>query len=96
MKPVQVLELPHNGRGKIYGPGEGPSFPGEVDTLRAPVPYANLPIPMPALLSVWTLDDRVIAAWADDAQIRWQDLDTVVMGVEQYNEDCRRLMESEG
>jgi hypothetical protein len=48
-------------------------------------------MPMPQLLLATTdHDGRVIAAQADDQRVRWQDLDTVVMAVEQFNQDCAR------
>jgi hypothetical protein len=98
MTPVHVISMPFNGRCELYGsdgPGEGPHFPCEDDDEeRGPGPFAygqqwaTLPILMPGCLTIFTdHEGRVIAAWADELQIRWKDLDTVVRGVEQYNAD---------
>jgi hypothetical protein len=99
MTPVSIISMPFNHRCELYdvdGPGEGPHFPSTdgPDEERGPGPsadgqlWATLPMPMPEVLTVFTdATGHVIAAWADDKQIRWRDLDTVVEGVDQYNAD---------
>jgi hypothetical protein len=100
MDPANITSMPFNGRIELYdseGVGEGPHFPCEdddPDEERGPGPsaygqeWAMLPIPMPETLTVFTDHEGcVIAAWADDKQVRWKDLDIVVRGVEQYNAD---------
>jgi hypothetical protein len=93
MTPVTIIEMPHNGRAELYPEGEGPSFaehlPGERRLPLDPhVQWATLPIPMPEMLMVFTdASGKPIAAWADDVQIRWQDIDIVVAGVAQFNRD---------
>jgi hypothetical protein len=95
MNPVSIISMPHNGRCEFYAEGDGPSFdaehvPGEP---RMPIDpttqWADLPIPMPHCLLLTTdgSTGRVIAAMADDKQIRWQDIDTVLEGVRQFNAD---------
>lgn len=100
MQPVSVISMPHNFRDVLYdksGPGQGPQFTVEDGTDdepdRGPSAYGQewveLPIPMPEVLQLATdQTGRVIAAWCDDKQVRWKDLDIVVTGVEQYNQDC--------
>jgi hypothetical protein len=93
MSPVNVIVLPHNFRDELYPEGEGPSFCYDGTGVRpAPVMggWATLPIPMPRCLVVTTDRDgeTVIAATADGQQIRWKDLDIVVLGVRQYNQAC--------
>jgi hypothetical protein len=93
MTPVSIVSMPHNGRAELYPEGEGPSFdaehePGTPRLPCDPVEWASLPIQMPETLTLLTdATGRPIAAWADDAQIRWRDLDVVLTGVEQYNRD---------
>jgi hypothetical protein len=102
MTPVDIISLPFNYRTELYdedGPGEGPHFappddpPDDTNEKRGPGPsafgqeWATLPIPMPEVLTVFTEAGGVIAAWADEKQIRWRDLDIVVTGVVQYNAD---------
>jgi hypothetical protein len=97
--PVTVICMPHNYRAALYAEGEAPSTFGDdpdddsVTSHASPMgsDFAVLPIPMPTLLFMRT--DRTgkpIAAWADDQRIRWRDIDVVVTGVRQYNEDCDR------
>ena len=96
-RPVTLFRMPHNFRDELYDEGEGPSFCHYADgDKRRPAPisgaWANLPIPMPSCLMMFTdAEGKVIAAAADGKQIRWRDLDIVVTAVEQYNEDCARL-----
>jgi hypothetical protein len=103
MRPVEIIALPHNYRGALYPTeADGPSFDAEHETgepraaIDPPPEWAVLPIPMPEQLTVFTdREGRVIAAWCDDRQIRWRDLDTVVTGIEQYNRDCARDIEGD-
>jgi hypothetical protein len=99
MRLVSISDLPHSFRDELYDTADGPSFRryDEPDEPRQPSPFmaawATLPIPMPKYLSLTTDGvGRVIAAEADGLRIHWADLDMVVKGVEQHNEDLRRQL----
>jgi hypothetical protein len=99
MTPVSIISMPFNYRCELYdkdGPGEGPHFapPDDPAEKRGPGPsaggqqWATLPIPMPETLTLFTDGTgKVIAAWTDDLQVSWKDLDVVLKGVEQFNAD---------
>jgi hypothetical protein len=98
MEPVFIFSLPHNHRAPLYNEGEAPSMFDDPDGPHSPVPitgeWLTLPAPMPKSLMLYTVNDRVVAARADDRRVRWKDLDTVVLAVQQYNRDCARARES--
>jgi hypothetical protein len=94
--PVVVLRLPHNFRDPLYAADAAPStFCTDTRDERDPPlgeVFTDLPMPMPRCV-ICSMDgnDVVIAATADGRRIRWKDLDTVMLAVEQFNEDCARL-----
>jgi hypothetical protein len=57
---------------------------------RKGVEFAVLPIEMPSCALLTTdAAGRVISIVCDGLQIQWRDIDTVLRGINQYNEDCR-------
>jgi hypothetical protein len=93
---VTIFRLPHNYRDPLYNVGEAPStFCDDTRDEREPpqgTEFTTLPIPMPkCVIAVAGRDDVIIAATADGKRVPWQHIDTVMLAVMQFNEDCARL-----